>query len=130
MKKISLEEFMKMQERNAWLFECGISLYCRKQKILLDDKLIPVLCIANFTNPKRAKNIEFQENPKSTGKLRELLSVSEAMCKKYHLSGIMIEQVINKWLPYKLVEYGYSVYPNYGITLSHVCSFYKLIPVD
>lgn len=112
---MNLYDFLLSELRTAWVDHSCYQIYVRKQNIYVSEKTIRVICIANIVNPDRYDNFDIKNNPSSTGKFRELINEITGLSDKYGYSGIYVECVHNKFLPAKLIEYGFDNldYQNY-----------------
>jgi hypothetical protein len=109
MKKISLEQFILDETvRNLYIVECGLVSYYRKQKTLINDVLYYTLTRANTKNPKKSNNLEIKEKYKRTGNYKALDDLTFELAKKYNFECIVVELIVNDFLPDVLLRYGYK----------------------
>lgn len=108
--KLTLNDFANDRIHNAWIQHGLLSCYIRRDRHFIHGSIRNVLTLANFTNNKtkhRAANMVKIDHPVSTGALRKLDQDMYKIAQSAGLYGIHVENVLNEWLPEKLLEYGY-----------------------
>lgn len=104
---MNLYDFLLSKLRTSWINHSCYQIYVRKQILNISGKTIRVICIANIVNPDRNDNFDIKKNPSSTGKFRELINEIIGLSNEYGYDGVYVECVHNKFLPAKLIEYGF-----------------------
>lgn len=108
MKHMNLEEFMESPLRNCWIKYKNLSVYVRKGARIIKGERIKAIDIANMYSAKRASNLLRKTKVTSTGQYREFIALAKAMSEKHDFDGVYSENVVNEFLPDKLLELGFK----------------------
>jgi hypothetical protein len=104
----SLEEFLRSSERQAFVRYKHLKSWMRKGWRLIDGQKKKTLERANTSSNRRPpRKIEIDPNHRSTGEYREFDTLMRTLAPQYGFDGVFVENVLNEFLPEKLLEYGY-----------------------
>jgi hypothetical protein len=110
--KLSLESFILSPAHNDYVQYKGIRSYVRKSQRLIDYRRVRTLDRANTKNVRRPQNCSFNSGARRTGLYREFDELMRRMAVEHGFDGVFVENVVNEFLPFHLVSYGYIQLPD------------------
>lgn len=105
---MTLEEFLQSPHKNHYIRFKTIEAYVRKGNRLINNTLYNTLDLANIKNTNRPDNIKYNHKRKRTGLLRQFDTHMKQLTAKYSYDGIYVENVVNEFLPQKLLDLNYQ----------------------
>jgi hypothetical protein len=112
---MTLEQFLQSGLRDAYVRHRDLRSYVRKSVRLVDGRRVRALDRANTTNRRRSNNVEHAPHER-TGQYEEFDTLMRALAVEYGFDGVYVENVLNDFLPAKLLLYGYHMLPGDTIT--------------
>lgn len=119
MKYPTLRELLEINSKrrvcSGFIGEFGLVSYYRKAVRYIDGDYVTVLEQANTLNPNKASNVIYlpPESYVRTGNYEKLINHALTLAKQYGYYGLIVENVLNDFLPDVLVRYGFTEIPRY-----------------
>lgn len=122
----SLEEFFEKggSWANAYIAYGPLESYHRLGRRAIGTSVYKTVTRANTTNVLQRHNFTSDLGHKPSGAYRKLDKHTEDLARKYGFEAILVECVLNHFLPAVLERYGYTMIPNGRDTGR---DFYKLL---
>lgn len=122
----SLDEFLRSPERSGYVYHRDLSSYVRKSLRVIDNRRVVSLDRASTTNEARSRNVGADPLHTSTGLYREFDDLMRRRAVDFRFDGVFVENVLNEFLPGKLLEMGYRMV---GASFGCPCFWWAAPPV-
>jgi hypothetical protein len=125
---MNIEEFIKIPHLSNHYIRFGpLNSYTMKGYRVIEGERRRTITRGNTTNVNRSDNIFFDSKAVSTGYYRRLDQHTHMLARHYNFEVVLVENVLNDFLPGKLIDYGYKELPKHSDYDYGPPSFYKFV---
>ena len=121
----NFQRWLGTKTNNIWLQYKDARVYLRRSLLMVDGTKHKLLVLATITRASRAMNVMIDPTVRRTGFMDEFMDVLEVDAKQVG-DGIMVENVLNEFLPGYLRRRGYTE-QSHAFGLSVNCPSYYLL---